>query len=698
MNLNSIFYPTSIAIIGASTKVGSVGNDIVKNLVQQGFKGRIYPVNPKADTLYDLECFPNINSINDSVELAVIVVPATAVIEVMKQVAQKGVKGVVIISAGFREAGNVEAEQEIKNICTKHDIALIGPNCLGVINAENSMNASFAMVMPQKGNVAFISQSGALCTAVLDYAQKVGIGFSKFVSAGNKAVVGEVELLEYLADDPETSVIAMYVEQLVDGNKIIETARHIIHGKNPKPIIVIKSGRTTDGASASASHTGALAGNDAAYEALFEQAGIIRAERISELFEYIRVFTHNPLPQGRHVAIITNAGGPGVLATDEAIASGLTLARLSDISTQTLKEQLPQCANIHNPIDLLGDAKADRYKKAFEILLADENVDSLAIILTPQSMTEIEETARMVIETQKKSVKPVVVSFVGGTMVSPAIKLMRENGVCIIGFPEQSIKALAALTQFAELKKRDYDGCFVFTDVDKKFVKKFFKDAKKQGRISFPEAEALKVLEAYKFPLLKSAVVKTREEAEKIAPSIGSLFAMKIVSEDILHKTEAGGVMLNVTLDQVGDKFDTMLSVVKKKMPEARLDGVLLVEMAPDSVEMIIGSTRDPGLGHVIMCGLGGIYVEVMKDVAFCLPPVSRQDVYRMLDKLKAKKMLDGARGGSSLDVEALVQCVGRLSQLLIDFPEIKEMDINPIAVLPKGQGVRVLDERIVIE
>jgi acyl-CoA synthetase (NDP forming) len=304
----------------------------------------------------------------------------------------------------------------------------------------------------------------------------------------------------------------------------------------------------------------------------------------------------------------------------------------------------------------------------------------------------------VIIETQKKTNKPMVVSFVGGTMVSPAIKLMRESNVSIIGFPEQSIKALAALTQFTELKKREYDGCFVFTDVDKKFVKKFFQDARKQGRTSFPEAEALKVLEAYKFPLLKSTVVTSRKEAEKIASTVGPLLAMKIVSEDILHKTEAGGVLLNVLAQDVGEKFDLIMKTVQEKMPQAKLDGVLLVEMAPDSVEMIIGSTRDAGLGHVIMCGLGGIYVEVMKDVAFCLPPVSKQDVYRMLSKLKAKKMLDGVRGGSLLDVEALVECVGRLSQLLIDFPEIKEMDINPIAVLPKGQGVRVLDERIVIE
>lgn len=696
MNLNSIFNPQSIAIIGASTKVGSVGNDVVKNLREQGYKGKLYPVNPKADELYSLKCYANISDINDQIDLAIVIVPAAAVPEVMREAAVKGVKGAIVISAGFKEVGNAALENELKQICLEHDIALVGPNCLGVLNPKEDMNASFAIMMPKKGKVAFISQSGALVTAILDYAKKLGIGFSKFVSVGNKAVMDEVILLNYLADDKDTKVIAMYVEDLSRAQEIIAIAKKMAYAKNPKPIIILKSGRTTAGASASVSHTGSLAGNDAAYDALFKQSGIIRADKVSEMFEYIQAFSNNKLPAGRNAVIITNAGGPGVLTTDEVVSNGLQLAELSEETAKALKEYLPPAANTHNPIDVLGDAKADRYKKALELAAQDWKVDSILVLLTPQSMTEIKETAQAIADIKKITEKPIIACFMGDDAVKKGVKLMQSHKVATIQFPEQAAKALSVITRFGEWTREKEEADFQFNDVNKEQVAKIFADAKREGKISFPEAEALKILAAYNFSLLKSEIAKTASEAKDIAQKIGGKMVMKIVSPDILHKSDVGGVMLNITEEMVEEKFNEMMQNIKMKAPNARIEGVLLAEMAEKGgAEFILGSSKDPSLGSLIMAGLGGIYVEVFGDVAFGLAPVTKDDARKMISRLKAKKILDGARGQGKLDAEALIECIGRLSQLLADFPEIKELDINPLLVLP--EGVKVLDARIVI-
>jgi len=699
MNLDSIFYPKSIAIIGASTETGHVGNDIVKNLITQGYKGKIFPVNPKTGELYNLKCYPYVLAIKEKVDLAIIVVPNTIVPTVLETVAKKKIKGVIIISAGFKEVGNIDLENQVKKICQKNKIALIGPNCLGIINPENKMNASFANIMPNLGNIAFISQSGALCTAILDYAQKLDIGFSKFVSVGNKALLSEADLFEYLSKDKKTKVVAMYVEQLTDAPALIAAAKKLTHGKNPKPIIAIKSGRTSDGANASASHTGALAGNDSAYKGLFSQAGIIRVEMISELFEYLRIFTHNHLPKGDKVAIVTNAGGPGVLTTDEVILSGLKMAKISDSTKRKLKKVLPPYANFNNPIDVLGDAKADRYQATINILIADKNIDSLIVVLTPQSMTEFDLTASAIINAKKKTKKPIVASFIGGELVEHSKKILSANGVSTFSFPEEAAKALDALTHFANIRKDKYNTKFHFKNTNKKAVEKYFSKAKKNGQTIFPEANALPILKDYGFPLLYSEVAKNSNEAEKIAKKINKTVVLKIVSQDILHKTDAGGVMLNVKPEEAGKKFTEMIKNIKHKFPLAKIDGILVMEMMQEKgVEMILGSVKDLGLGNTIMVGLGGTYVEIFKDVNFGIAPLTAYDAQKMINKLKSKKILDGARGQAVMDTQALIDCLGRLSQLLIDFPNIKELDINPLLVLPRGQGVKVLDARIIIE
>ncbi len=699
MKLDSIFYPKSIAIIGASTEIGHVGNDIVKNLVKQGYKGKIFPVNPKATKLYDLKCYPNISAIKSKVDLAVIVVPGGVVPAVLQEAAKKKIKGAIVISAGFKEVGNLDLEKQVKDICQKNNIALVGPNCLGVINPENKMNASFANIMPPNGNIAFISQSGALCTAILDYAQKLDIGFSKFVSVGNKALMSEADLFNYLANDKKTKVVAMYVEQLTNAPALIAAAKKLTHGKNPKPVIALKSGRTSAGASASASHTGALAGNDAAYEALFAQSGIIRVETIQELFDYLRVFTHNELPKGDRVAVITNAGGPGVLTTDTVILSGLKMATISDATKNQLKKHIPPFANFKNPIDVLGDARADRYEAAINILEKDKNVDSIIVVLTPQSMTEFSKTAQAIVAAKMKSKKPIVASFIGGHLVNLGIKILRSHGVSTFNFPEQAAKALSALTDFRYIKKEKNNSHFKFKNINKVAINKILEASHKRGQTLLPEVDSLPVLHHYGFPTLPSHIATTAQEAHEIAKKIGKKVAMKIVSPDILHKTDSGGVMLNVAPENVAIGFKEMMKKVKKNVPTAKIEGVLINEMIKEKgVEMILGAVKDASLGHTIMVGLGGVYVEVFKDVAFGLAPLTKNDALKMIAKLKSKNILDGARGQTVLDTEALIECVGRLSQLLMDFPNIKELDINPLLVLPKGDGVKVLDARIVLE
>lgn len=699
MNLNSIFYPKSIAIIGASTEVGHVGNDIVKNLVKQGYKGKIFPVNPKATKLYDLKCYPNISAIKSNVDMAVIVVPSGVVPTVLQEAVKKKIKGAIVISAGFKEVGNLELENQVKEICQKHHIALIGPNCLGVINPENKMNASFANIMPPSGNIAFISQSGALCTAILDYAQKLDIGFSKFVSVGNKALMTEADLFNYLAKDKKTKVVAMYAEQLTNAPALIAAAKKLTHGKNPKPIIAIKSGRTSAGASASASHTGALAGNDAAYEALFTQSGIIRVETVQELFDYLRVFTHNELPKGDRVAIVTNAGGPGVLTTDAVVLSGLKLAPISEITKSKLKKYLPPYANFKNPIDVLGDARADRYSAAINILEQDKNVDSIIVILTPQSMTEFSKTAQAIVKAKQKSKKPIVASFMGGHLVNLGIKILRSHGVSTFNFPESAATSLGALTDFKFIEKEKNNSHFSFKNTNKTAIAKIFEIAKTRKQIFFPEVDSLPILHHYGFPTLPTHIASTATEACTIVGRIGKKVAMKIISPDILHKTDSGGVMLNVDFENATASFTEIMKRVKKNLPTAKIEGILITEMVKEKgVEMILGAVKDASLGHTIMVGLGGVYVEVFKDVAFGLAPLTHDDASKMISKLKSKSILDGARGQTVMDSEALVECIGRLSQLLIDFPNIKELDINPLLVLPKGHGVKVLDARIVIE
>jgi len=699
MNLDPLFHPKSIAIIGASSREKTVGNDVVKNLVEQGYSGKLYPINPKIDELYGKKVYHDISEVDGEIDLAVFAIPAKFIPGVMAVAAGKGTKAAVIISAGFKEMGNIELEEELKAVCKKHNITLVGPNCLGVINPKIKMNASFASLMPKAGSIAFMSQSGALCTAVLDYAEDLGVGFSKFISLGNKADVDELGLIKYLANDPQTKVILMYAEELKNAPEIIKTLKEINHSDNPKPVIVLKSGRTEAGAGAIASHTGSLAGGDAAYEALFTQAGMVRASCIQDLFNLAQVFSKNKIKDVDNTTIITNAGGPGVLTTDEAVSYGLEMAELAPETVKALEEFLPAAASTHNPVDILGDAKADRYKKTLELVAKDPNTDSIIVILTPQSMTEVSETAQAIVDVMKTTDKPISVSFMGKPTVLPGVKILGDANIATTAFPESSASSMAIFSKFANWTNGKGAKEFNFTDVDKEKVKQIFDAAKAEGKTSFPEAEAQAIFEAYQFPMLRSQVAASADEAAQIAADFGGKLAMKIVSPDILHKSDVGGVMLNITAETAKKKYEEMMKIVAGNKPEAKLEGALMMEMAPtDGTELIMGISKAEGLGTMVMIGFGGIYVEVFKDVSFGIAPITDHDARRMISNLKSSDIFKGVRGQKPRDIAKMVECLGRLSQLVTDFPEIKELDINPLLALPEGEGVKVLDARIVIE
>lgn len=695
MNFDAVFYPESIAIIGASSREKTVGNDVVKNLVRQGYTGKIYPINPKIEELYGLKVYESIEKVENSVDLLVVAIPAKFVAGEIKKASNKGVRAAIVISAGFKETGNLELEKELVDVCNDLNITLVGPNCLGAINAEIQMNASFAATMPPAGEVAFVSQSGALCTAVLDYAEDLGIGFSKFLSIGNKAALSELDLIKYLHADKKTKVICMYAESLENAPEFIEVLRKLNRGKNPKPIVVLKSGKTAAGAGAIASHTGSLSSGDSAYKALFDQAGIIRANSISELFDLAQVFSMNKIQRGNRVTIITNAGGPGVLTTDAVVESGLEMAKLSPQTVDRLHSFLPASASTHNPVDVLGDAMAIVYEKTINVLVQDANTDAIILLLTPQSMTEPAETAQAVVKMRKQSDKPIVVSLMGKKLVADGVDILRSNKIATTSFPEPAATALAKFTKFSNWSKQKHEEFLSFKDVDRASVAKIFAKAKAKGQTSFPEAEAIEIMRAYKFPLLKSAVAKNAKEALKIMQEFDCQVAMKIVSPDILHKSDVGGVSLNVDLKTVVKEYEAMMQRVKKNQPNAKIEGVLLMEMAQKGTELILGINKN-SLGTMLMFGLGGIYVEVFKDVNFAFTPLTRQDALAMINGLNSSKLLEGVRGEKAINKEDIVEAIGRLSQLVNDFPEIVELDINPLLV--NQNGVKILDARIVIE
>lgn len=697
MESQALFFPQSIAIIGASRTPKRVGNDIVKNLVTQGFTGKIFPINPQGETLYGHPVLPSIEALKEQIDLAIIAIPAKAVTAAIIAAHQKGAKAAIVISAGFKEIGNSDLEKELQVTCNQLGVTLIGPNCLGVINPSHHMNASFAGIMPEAGNVAFASQSGALCTSILDYARSYNLGFSKFLSIGNKACVDEATLLSLFANDPQTQVIAMYVEELHDAARFIRVCKEVTKGPNAKPIVVLKSGRTSAGAAAIASHTGSLSGGDAAYDALFSQAGVIRARTIRELFEFIVILSQNPIRPVNGVTIVTNAGGPGVLATDEVVANGLQLSKLDESTVSTLTTVLPQAANTHNPVDILGDADGERYANTLAVLAKDSGTDALMVLLTPQTMTEPTITAEAIIRAKELSHKPVVASFMGRETVDEAVHLLESAGVSTTSFPELAARGLRAMHQIAtwsQLPSTPLPPQAVGTMAARQIIEQ----AKRSGASHLSEDQALRVFECYGIQTLKRRELLTHDDVTAAQDFFTSPVALKVISKDILHKSDVGGVMLSIHPKDIAQSVETLRKTVREHAPKARIEGVLAVEMAPsDGLEMIIGSSQNPGLGRSVLVGLGGVYVEVFKDVSMAFTPLCVEDCDRMIDDLACKKILEGVRGQSGYDSEAIRQVLARIAQLVETETSIREIDINPLLVLPKGRGALALDARIML-
>ncbi|MHC4264548.1 MAG: acetate--CoA ligase alpha subunit [Planctomycetota bacterium] len=700
-DIESIMTPGSIAVVGATNRPGSVGLAVFRNLLRAGFHGVLYPVNPKAEFVQSVKAYPSLTDIPDDVDLAVIIVPAKVVSDILIQAGKKNVKGAVIITAGFKEIGakGLELENQLKDVAKKYNISLIGPNCLGIINTNNdvSMNASFATKMPKAGNIAFISQSGALCTAVLDYAQGRDVGFSKFISFGNKADVNEIDLLRYLKDDPDTDVILMYLEDITNGREFLETARQITWDAK-KPMLAIKSGRSAEGARAAASHTGSLAGSDSAYDAIFYQSGIMRVEGISDLFDYATAFAKQPVPNGKRIAIVTNAGGPGIMATDAAIRHKLEIADLSEQTKEKLKEVLPPTASIQNPVDVIGDATHQRYEAAIQHILKDENVDAAIIILSPQAMTDVLETASIVPHVTKDIDKPVLCSFMGIVDVSEGVRHLEKHGIPNYAFPEAAVRTMSVMSFYGDLLNLDKRKvCTV--SADRSAADALIKNAlADKDSCYLPEFHANQILDCYGFPLLKTALLRDLSDIDKAAEEIPFPAAMKISSPDIVHKFDAGGVRLKIkTAEAAKEAFQEIIQNAKNYNPSALIDGVIIEPMAKKGIEVILGAARDSKFGPICMFGLGGTFVEAIKDVTFRIAPMWEISAEIMIKTIKAYTILQGVRGAPPSDIEGIKDCILRLSQMLTDHPEIAELDINPLIVYPEGQGCVVADSRILL-
>jgi acetyltransferase len=684
-------------VVGASPDATKLGHRVLKNIVENGYTGPIFPIHPTAASVLELPAYPSIGAVPESIDLAVIVVPPKVVLPVAEECGKKGVRGLVVITAGFKEVGGPgkELERQLIELVRRYKMRMVGPNCLGIIDTKTPLNASFAALMPEPGQIAFMSQSGAMCTAILDWSKVEGIGFSRFVSLGNKGDVDEVALLEEWSDDPDNRVILAYLEGINDGQRFIETARRVT---KQTPAIAIKSGTSQAGTQAASSHTGSLAGSEKAYEAAFKQSGILRANTMEELFDYALAFAYQPLIPGNRIAIVTNAGGPGIICTDAAEHSGLAVSRFDTATIKRLQEELPPTANVFNPIDVIGDAKADRYEIALRAALADPNVDGVIVLFTPQAGSEPVETAEVIARLSAGQPKPVVTSYMGAASLGPALKKLNEHRIPNYSFPERAVSALRAMSRQREWISRPV-GEYARFDVDADRVRAVFKKVRDAGRVELGEIEARDVIEAYGMRLPQSRLARTPEEAAALAAEIGFPVVMKISSPDILHKSDMGGVRVGIA-DRAAarDTFELIEYRARKYNRDATIWGVLVQEMVPKGREVLVGINRDPQFGPLVVFGLGGIYVEVMKDLAYNLAPVSRQEAAEQVRAIRSYPLLRGVRGETPADIPAAEEIILRVSQLVTDFPEIVEMDINPLVIHNQGEGAVVLDARIILQ
>ncbi len=702
-NLDKVFNPQTVAIIGASDVEGSVGYAIVKNFTQSGFAGKVYFVNIKKPEILGVKTYPTVEQIPEEIDLAMVATPAKTVPGVMEECGRAKVKGVIIVSAGFKEVGpeGKALEDQVGAIAKKYGVRVIGPNCIGVLRPRINLNATFLDKMPKAGNVAFLSQSGALGSAILDWAIHENIGFSNFVSVGSMIDVDFGDLIDYFGSDPKTKSILMYVEGITQARKFMSAARHFAR---TKPIIVVKSGRFNESAKAAASHTGSLSGADEIYDAAFKRAGIVRVNEIADLFNAAEVLGTQPLPKGNRVAIITNAGGPGVMATDALISFGGQLAKLNQKTIDTLNGVLPPFWSHGNPIDVLGDAKADRYKAAMEAALNDENVDGILVIFTQQAVSEAIQIAKDIVELVRSKPyqnKTIVTSFMGFGAVQEANSILNANNIPTYSTPEQALKTYMYMYNY-QCNIEDLYETPEELPVDaappKRPILAILKNAVAEDREILTEDEAKKILKYYNFPVVRTAVANNVDEAVAFATEMGFPVVLKILSPQIIHKSDAGGVILNVISPrEVRDAFELLIQRATAYNPQAQIIGVTVQPMVEKrGQEVIIGGKTDPVFGPVIIFGMGGVGVELFKDVSIGLPPLNTTLIRRMMEETKIYRLLKGYRGSTAVDLKRLDETILQFSQLLIDFPQIKEIDINPLLISDKD--ATILDARIVLD
>ncbi len=697
--LNKLFNPGTIAVIGATNQKGRVGYSLMNNLIGSGYEGIVYPINLNRESIFGVKAYRSVGDTPDKIDLAIIATPAKTIPGLVRECGEGGVGSIVIISSGFKETGaeGEAASNDILETAGKYDMRIIGPNCLGFIRPSLHLNASFANKMALPGKTVFISQSGALCTAILDWSVKQNVGFSHFVSVGSMIDVGFDDLIDYFGQDPETTSILIYMESLMNARKFLSAARAFTR---TKPIIVLKVGKSLEGAKAAMSHTGSLTGNDAVFDAAFKRAGIIRVNTIRELFDCAQTLAMQRRPSGRRLAIITNAGGPGVIATDTLIEEGGKLAVLSDETIGKLNAILPSAWSRSNPVDVLGDADFTRYEKAAELCIDDKNVDGALVILTPQAMTDSVAIAQKMVALPNRHKKTILASWMGEEDVSKGSEILEQGNIPVYRIPEDAVRSFMEMYSYSKNLELLYETPANIPhgfDPKREANRELIENAVKADRYVLTEIESKKLLSNYGIPTTQSGVAKTAGEAADIASDIGFPVAMKILSPDIFHKTDVGGVKLNIhSRDEAVQAFDAMIGSAKKLVPAARIEGVLIEEMIFKKYEVLIGCRKDPLFGPVIVFGMGGVAVELFKDTNVALPPLNMAISMRLIEETKIYELLKGYRGMKGCDIPAIQFVLYKFAYLVMDFPEIKEIDINPFAVDEKG-GI-VLDAKVVLD
>jgi acetyltransferase len=693
--LETLLYPQTVAVIGASRNPEKVGYAFMHNLTRGGFRGTIVPINLEAPDILGVKCYKSLEDFGGKIDLSIIVVAGKYVKQAVQDSIKAGAKTIVVITAGFKEIGakGAEAEKELVDLCRASGVRMMGPNCLGVLNTHHQMNATFAPTVPPPGHISVISQSGALCVAILDWAASQKLGLGKVISFGNKADLNEVDFLQALAEDKETKVVAGYLESIKEGDKFLRVAQE---AAAIKPVVILKVGITQAGAKAASSHTGSLAGADIAYGAAFKRAGVIRAENFEALFDYALAFATQPLPAGNRLAIITNAGGPGIMAADAAETLGFKMPAPSPAVVARLKTVLPPTAALGNPIDVIGDAEPERYIKALELLQDDENIDAIVVVATPQNMTRPLELAERLAQTHNHKT-PLLTAFMGGEEVAAGKAKLMEVGIPNYPAPDRAVAALKAMVDYAAWRRRPARIVTRFP-VNRRRVERVLQWHVRSGVQQVGEVEAKEILKAYEFNILDGALARNANEAVEVAHRIGYPVVLKISSPEIIHKSDFGGVRINLAnAEQVRDAFDLMMLRVQRRAPNAYIRGAYVEKMGNKGREVILGMTRDPQFGPMLMFGLGGIFVEVMKDVTFHLAPITQDEAMQMLMGTRSYALLKGARGQAPVDLQAIAGALQRISQLATDYPEIKELDINPFIVGEVGTEAYVADARMTL-